>query len=268
MGILDHLIESARAGVEERRRSVPVESLRDGLSSRDHDRPFREALVRPGMSLICEFKRRSPSAGEIAPGVQLADQVAAYEEGGAAALSILTDTENFNGALGDLALARQASTLPILRKDFIVDPYQLVESAASGADAVLLIATVLRDSRLEEFQREAAELDLDCLVEVHDEDDLARALDSGAGVIGINNRDLDSGKVDVATTYGLVTDVPTGTTVVSESGISTRDELLELERVGVDAALIGESLMRSGDPEALVREFAGRGDQTSEHQLP
>lgn len=268
MGLLDHLIESARAGVEERRRSVSVESLREGLSERDHDRPFREALVRPGMSLICEFKRRSPSAGDIAPGVQLAEQVRAYEEGGAAALSILTDSANFSGDLADLATARAASTLPILRKDFIVDSYQLVESAASGADAVLLIATVLRDSRLEEFQQEAAELDLDCLVEVHDEEDLVRALESGAEVIGINNRNLDTGKVDVATTYALVTEVPTGTTVVSESGISTRDELLELERVGVDAALIGESLMRAGDPEAVVREFSGRSDQTTEHQLP
>lgn len=268
MGLLDHLIDSARAGVEERRRATPIEGLRERLAGRDHDRPFREALSRPGMSLICEFKRRSPSAGEIAPGIELADQVRAYEEGGAAALSILTDHPNFDGNLGDLALAREASTLPILRKDFIVDSYQLVESAACGADAVLLIATVLRDSRLREFQHEAAELDLDCLVEVHDEDDLHRALDSGAEVIGINNRNLDSGKVDVATTYELVTDVPTGNTVVSESGISLREELLELERVGVDAALIGESLMRSPDPEALVREFAGPGEQTTEHQIP
>lgn len=220
------------------------------------------------MSLICEFKRRSPSAGQIAPGVELADQVRAYEEGGAAALSILTDRGNFDGDLGDLALARETSTLPILRKDFIVDPYQLVESAACGADAVLLIATVLTDSRLAEFQQEAAGLDLDCLIEVHDEDDLVRALDSGAEVIGINNRNLDTGRVDVATTYRLVTDVPTGKTVVSESGISQREELVELERVGVDAALIGESLMRSEDPQALVREFAGPGEQTTEHQLP
>lgn len=268
MGLLDHLIESARAGVEERRRATPAESLRDRLPDRDIDRPFREALSRPGMSLICEFKRRSPSAGEIAPGVQLPEQVRAYEEGGAAALSILTDTGNFDGQLADLALARETSTLPILRKDFIVDPYQLLESAASGADAVLLIATVLTDSRLEEFQQEAAELDLDCLVEVHDEEDLTRALEAGAEVIGINNRNLDTGRVDVATTYDLVTDVPTGKTVVSESGISQREELVELERVGVDAALIGESLMRAADPEALVREFAGPGEQTTEHQLP
>ena len=268
MGILDHLIDSARAGVEERRRSTPVERLRESLAERDHDRPFREALARPGMSLICEFKRRSPSAGVIAEGVQLVDQVTAYEEGGAAALSILTDSGNFDGALSDLSLAREVSTLPILRKDFIVDRYQLVESAASGADAILLIATVLRDSRLEEFQREAAELDLDCLVEVHDEADLERALDSGAEVIGINNRNLDTGRVDVETTYGLITDVPTGKTVVSESGISLRDELVELERVGVDAALIGESLMKAENPEALVREFAGPGEQTTEHPLP
>jgi len=268
VAFLDQLIESAEAGVEARRKAVPIEQLRERLTGRHHHRPFSEALMRPGMSLICEFKRRSPSAGPIAPDRDLATQVRAYEEGGAAALSILTDETNFGGGLQDLAMASESSSLPILRKDFIVDSYQLIESAAAGADAVLLIATVLRDSRLGEFQAEAAGLDLDCLVEVHDEDDLERALGTGAEVIGINNRNLDTGEVDVATTYGLVTDVPTGKTVVSESGISSRAELAELERIGVDGALIGESLMRSDDPEALVREFADASEETTEHELP
>ena len=268
MAFLDQLIESAEAGVEARREAVPIEQLRERLADRDSDRPFSEALSRPGISLICEFKRRSPSAGPIAPDRDLAAQVRAYQEGGAAALSILTDEANFGGDLVDLGLARESSSLPILRKDFIVDPYQLTESAAAGADAVLLIATVLRDSRLDEFQAEAAELDLDCLVEVHDADDLERALETRAEVIGINNRNLDTGQVDVATTYELLTDVPTGKTVVSESGISSRTELAELERIGVDGALIGESLMKSEDPEALVREFAESPDETTEHELP
>lgn len=268
MGVLDDLINSAVSDVQRRRREVPVERLEERLGERDRDRPFMEAISSPGMSLICEFKRRSPSAGDIAPDRLLGDQVAAYERGGAAALSILTDGPSFNGALADLAKAREASNLPILRKDFIVDPYQLVESAACGADAVLLIARVLDDTRLSEFQSQAGELDLDCLVEVHDQADLERALASGAEVIGINNRDLDTGTVDVATTYELVTDVPAGQMVVSESGISRRDELAELERIGVDGALIGESLMRAGDPEAKVRELSGTGDATSEHLLP
>jgi len=268
VALLDQLVESARAGVEQRSREVPIEELRERLAERDQDRPFREALARPGMSLICEFKRRSPSAGPIAPERDLAAQVVAYEAGGAAALSILTDRSHFDGGLEDLRLARESSSLPILRKDFIVDPYQLTESAAAGADAVLLIATVLRDSRLGEFQAEAAGLDLDCLIEVHDEDDLVRALETGAEVIGINNRNLDTGEVDVATTYELLTDVPTGKTVVSESGISRREQLAELERIGVDGALIGESLMKAGDPESLVREFTVSTDETTEHELP
>lgn len=267
MAILEQLIAAASKGVEERRRRTPIEVLEGGLDGRDRDRPFMEALSRPGVSLICEYKRRSPSAGEIAPGVLLPDQVRAYERGGAAALSVLTDERHFDGRLADLATARDSSTLPILRKDFVVDRYQLVESAVSGADAVLLIACVLDDRRLRDFQAEARELDLDCLVEVHNEEELDRALESGAEVIGINNRDLDSGVVDVATTYELITDVPAGKTVVSESGISRREELVELERVGVDAALIGESLMRAHDPAATVRDFSG-ADETSEHLLP
>ncbi|MBK5110290.1 MAG: indole-3-glycerol phosphate synthase TrpC [Thermoleophilia bacterium] len=268
MGILDQLISAAGRGVQERKRRVPAGQLADGLGQRGFDRPFREALSRPGMSMVCEFKRSSPSAGEIAPGVELPDQVRAYEEGGAAALSVLTDETHFEGRLEDLALARENCSLPILRKDFVVDRYQLLEAAVSGADAVLLIAGVLDDERLRSFQAEAFELDLDCLVEVHDAAELERTLETGAEVIGINNRNLDSGVVDVGTTYELITDVPAGKIVVSESGISTREELVELERVGVDGALIGESLMRASDPASKVSELAGRDDATSEHFLP
>lgn len=268
MGLLEQLIAAASRGVEDRSRQVPLADLEARLGERDQDRPFREALVRPGMSLICEYKRSSPSAGEIAPGIELPDQVRAYEAGGAAALSVLTDETHFDGRLEDLAAARAACSLPIIRKDFVVDQYQLYEAAVGGADAVLLIVAVLGDERLRDFQTKASELDLDCLVEVHDEAELERAVESGAEVIGINNRNLDTGVVDIQTTYDLITDVPTGTTVVSESGISNREELVELERVGVDAALIGESLMRSPDPEEMVRLLAGMSDSTTEHFLP
>ncbi len=267
MGILEQLIEAARNGVNRRRREVPQSELEAALGGRDRDRPFMEALGRPGIALICEYKRKSPSAGEIAPGVTLEEQVRAYERGGAAALSVLTDETHFNGRLEDLAAARSACRLPILRKDFIVDRYQLVESAARGADAILLIAGVLDPVRLRDFQAEARELDLDCLVEVHNEPELHSALEAGSEVIGINNRNLDTGVVDVATTYELITDVPAGKMVVSESGISSREELVELELIGVDAALIGESLMRAEDPSEKVRQFAGL-DETTEHLLP
>ncbi len=253
--------------MDRRRREVPQSELEAALADRDRDRPFMEALGRPGIALICEYKRRSPSAGDIAPGVTLENQVRAYEAGGASALSVLTDETHFNGYLDDLAVARAACHLPILRKDFIVDRYQLVESAARGADAVLLIAGVLDPVRLRDFQEEARGLDLDCLVEVHNEPELHSALEAGSEVIGINNRNLDTGVVDVATTYELITDIPAGKMVVSESGISSRAELVELERVGCDAALIGESLMRAEDPTARVREFAGL-DETTEHLLP
>jgi len=266
--MIEQLISAAREGVDRRRQRVPPAELESRLRSRGEDRPFNEALVRPGLSLIAEFKRRSPSAGEIAPGLSVADQVRAYERGGAAALSVLTDEAHFGGSHEDLRAARAACDLPILCKDFIVDPYQLYEAAVGGADAVLLIVRALDDEELWGLHRTARALDLDCLVEVHDADELERALSADAEVIGINNRDLDEGTVDVATTYELMPDVPAGKTVVAESGISDRAELEELERVGVDAVLIGEALMRAEDAESRVRELAGDDEGTREHLLP
>jgi indole-3-glycerol phosphate synthase len=264
--MMDQLIAGARQGVEARRRELPQPDLESRLAARGEDRPFNEALSRPGLSLIAEFKRRSPSAGQIASeAADVATQVAAYERGGAAALSVLTDEPHFGGSLGDLRAARAACGMPIIRKDFIVDPYQLYEAAVNGADAVLLIAAALDDEALGSLYKEARSIDLDCLVEVHDGDELERALEAGAEVIGINNRNLDDGNVDVATTYELMPDVPAGKTVVSESGISSRSELEELERVGVDAVLIGTALMETGDPEAKLRELTGPDEATREH---
>jgi indole-3-glycerol phosphate synthase len=266
--MIDQLISGAQEGVDRRRREVPQADLESRLSGRGEDRPFSEALVRPGLSLIAEFKRRSPSAGEIAAGAVVADQVGAYERGGAAALSVLTDEAHFGGSLEDLRAARAACDLPIIRKDFIVDPYQLYEAAINGADAVLLIVRALDDHDLALMHDEARAIDLDVLVEVHDAQELERALAIDVDVIGINNRNLDEGTVDVATTYELMPDVPAGKTVVAESGISSRDELDELERVGVDAVLIGGALMEAADPEAKARELTGADDGTREHPLP
>src|SRR3954471_21250566 len=254
--MIEQLIEGARRGVEARRAEVPQADLEARLAARGEDRPFNEALVRPGLSVIAEFKRRSPSAGEISAEADVAAQVGAYERGGAAALSVLTDERHFGGSLEDLRAARASCDLPILRKDFIVDPYQLYEAATNGADAVLLIVRALDDAELRSLYGEARGLDLDCLVEVHDEAELERALEADAEVIGINNRNLDEGTVDVATTYELMPDVPAGKTVVAESGISDRAALDELERVGVDAVLIGGALMSAPDPEAKVRELS------------
>jgi indole-3-glycerol phosphate synthase len=266
--MIEQLIAAAREGVERRRVKTPQSELEAQLPSRGEDRPFNEALTRPGLSLIAEFKRRSPSAGPIAELAEVGERARAYERGGAAALSVLTDEIHFGGSLDDLRAARAACDLPILRKDFIVDPYQLYEAAVSGADAVLLIVRALQEEELVRLLDVAGDLDLDCLVEVHDEDELERALLTGAEVIGINNRDLDSGRVEVSTTYELMPDVPAGRTAVAESGISDRAELEELERVGVDAVLIGEALMRAEDAEAKVRELTGETDGTNEHLLP
>jgi len=266
--MIEQLISVAREGVEERRGRASQAELESRLSGRGEDRPFSEALVRPGLSLIAEFKRRSPSAGDISASASVAEQVGAYERGGAAALSVLTDERHFGGSLEDLRAARETCDLPILRKDFIVDPYQLYEAAVNGADAVLLIVRALGDRELRAMYEEARGLDLDCLVEVHDAEELERALEMDADVIGINNRDLDEGSVDVSRTYELMPDVPAGKTVVAESGISSRTELEELERVGVDAVLIGGALMSAADPERKTRELTGTDESTREHRLP
>jgi indole-3-glycerol phosphate synthase len=266
--MIDQLITAAREGVEDRRAKMPQADLESRLRARGHDRPFSEALVRPGLSVIAEFKRRSPSAGEISASATVTEQVGAYERGGAAALSVLTDERHFGGSLEDLRAARAACSLPILRKDFIVDPYQLLEAAVNGADAVLLIVRALEDDELREMYESARSLDLDCVVEVHDGEELERALRLDADVIGVNNRNLDEGSVDVGTTYELMPDVPAGKTVVAESGISARGELEELERVGVDAVLIGSALMSAVDPEELTRELTGLDEGTREHHLP
>jgi len=258
MSVLDRIVDATRQTVARCREAVPLSELEGRLAAPRDDRPFREALTRPGVSLIAEHKRRSPSAGEIRAGATVADIVTAYERGGAAALSILTEGPHFGGSLDDLREARSASVLPILRKDFVVDRYQVYESAVAGADAILLIVAALDDDDLGALQRGALGLDLDVLVEVHSEDELERALEiADPDVIGINNRDLVDFSVDVERTYELLSDVPAGKTVVSESGIRTRDQLDDLERVGVDAVLIGETLMRAADPEAACRDLVG-----------
>jgi indole-3-glycerol phosphate synthase len=267
MGMIEELVDAARAGAVRRRSEVPLEELMERLESRPEQRPFREALTRPGLSLVAEFKRRSPSAGEIREGATPGEIARAYEEGGAAALSVLTDGPHFGGSFEDLAQARAACVLPVLQKDFVVESYQLYEAAAGGADAVLLIVAALSDEQLSIFHDVARGIDLDCVIEVHDEEELERALEVDGDVIGINNRNLDDFSVDVATTFELITDVPAGKTVVSESGISDRETLEELERVGVDAVLIGEALMRSDDPAAKVRELTADEESTREHFL-
>ena len=267
MNVLDRIVATTREDVRRRREEVPLSRLESELAGRGDDRPFQEALTLPGVSVIAEHKRRSPSAGTIREGATVADVVLAYERGGAAAISILTEGRHFGGSLDDLREARATCALPILRKDFIVDPYQLYESAAAGADAILLIVAALESRTLVALYAEARTLDLDVLVEVHDEDELDCALAQvDPDVIGINNRDLGDFSVDVERTFELLADIPAGKTVVSESGFHAREQLDALERVGVDGVLVGESLMRAPDPGSALRALTG-ADDTGELSL-
>ena len=236
---------------------MPAAELESRLGPSRRGRPFSEALIDEGISLIAEMKRASPSRGPIRPGASVSDVVSAYQRAGASAVSVLTEPNWFGGSLDDLVEARAACDLPLLRKDFVVDEYQLLEARVAGADAVLLIVAALERGRMEELMGAASDLGLDALVEVHDEKEVEVAVEAGAELIGINNRDLHSLEVDLETTFELLADVPAGTVVVAESGITENEDVERLERAGVDAILVGEALMRADDPVRAVRELLG-----------
>jgi indole-3-glycerol phosphate synthase len=253
--VLARILAEARAEVERRKREQPLGSQPAEQPGRLGSGRFSEALAGPGIGVIAEFKRRSPSAGPLRENPDLGEIVGAYARGGASALSVLTEEPNFGGSLEDLRRAGALSTLPRLRKDFIVDPYQLHESLAACADAVLLIVAALAQPELTSLHDAARELGLDVLVEVHDGEELQRALAAGAQIVGVNNRDLRDFSVDLERTERLMGDVPAGVVVVSESGIDGPEQLERLEDLGVQAVLVGESLMRAADPEAALRRL-------------
>jgi indole-3-glycerol phosphate synthase len=256
--VLARIVEQTRETIERRRRRTPEAAIEaEALAASSEPGRFHAALARPGIGAIAEFKRRSPSAGELRPGADVQAIAQAYERAGASAMSVLTEEANFDGSLNDLRAARAACALPILRKDFIVAPYQLYEARAAGAEAVLLIVAALKDEELAELRERAQALGLDALVEVHDAEELERAAAVGARIVGVNNRDLRDLSVDVRRTAQLLERMPKGALVVSESGIATREQVCELERQGVDAVLVGESLMRAPDPEEALSGLLG-----------
>lgn len=218
-------------------------------------RPFAQALRNAQPAIIAEMKKASPSAGLLQPHFHPAFIAHAYEQGGAACLSVLTDKQFFQGSLLDLEAARAAVNLPVLRKDFIVDRLQIYEAAAHGADAILLIAAILDLADLRNFRELASSLSLDSLVEVHDPEELAKAIDSGAEIIGVNNRNLDTLEVTLDTSLRLSFLMPANVIRVSESGIHTRADLDLLRGAGFEAFLIGESLMRSSNPTACLKSL-------------
>jgi indole-3-glycerol phosphate synthase len=252
---LDELLTTTRARIEELRSKVTEDALEQRVSSTEAPRGFRSALVRPGLSVIAEIKRASPSKGPLNEGLDAASLASAYAEGGAAAISVLTEPNGFKGSIEDMHAARNAG-LPVLRKDFIIDPFQVLESRAEGADAVLLIVRTVGDE-LGDLLRATRALGMDALVEVFDDADLDRALDAGADVIGINHRDLETFEVDPERTAKLAPRIPDGIVIVGLSGVGSRGDVEELTDAGAHAVLVGESLVTASDPAAKLRELRG-----------
>ncbi len=256
---LDSVVERKRSRLADAMKAWPLEILRAHAYKSRRDSPVHalsQAMVNDEtINVIAEIKRASPSKGELRPGdINPADVARAYERGGATAVSVLTEQDYFRGSLTDLSEVREAIALPVLRKDFIFDEYQLYESAAAGADAVLLIVALLEDSQLRQLRTITEdELGMDALVEVHDATELARATHAGAKLIGVNNRNLRSFEVSLDVSFELAQEKPANATLVSESGLSTREQLRSLRAVGYQGFLIGERLMTSNDPEAYLR---------------
>lgn len=256
---LDRIVPAVAEHLQERRKVLPLSILESATRGRSSERgaAFQAALAAPGMSLIAEVKRASPSKGLIRPSLDVAAVVSAYERGGARALSVLTEADYFRGSLVDLEEAVAATLLPVLRKDFIIDEYQVYEARVSGAAAVLLIAALLPDQRLAELAQAAEELGLAVLLEVHDGWELDRALAVDSAIIGINNRDLRTFEVSLDTTLRLAPQAPAGRLLVGESGITSREDVERLAACGVDGVLVGEGLLRAEDLEGAARALLG-----------
>lgn len=275
MTILDEIAEKTRERVEAQKRSVPEKELRAQVADLiarakaetkagnadplcGGGKAFEEALAKEGMSFICEVKKASPSKGVIAQDFPYLEIAKEYEQAGASAMSILTEPLYFKGSDAYLREIRKQVSIPILRKDFTVDPYMLYQAKEMGANAVLLICALLSKTELSEYLGLASELELAALVETHDEREVEMALSSGARIIGVNNRNLKDFTVDIQNSVRLRELVPRDRLFVSESGMKTREDIARLERGGVNAVLIGETLMRSPDKKKMLDELAGR----------
>ncbi|MEK9149643.1 MAG: indole-3-glycerol phosphate synthase TrpC [Candidatus Desantisbacteria bacterium] len=248
--ILDKIIKKKREEIE-RKKEIPLPQGRTTL------RDFKSAIEKPGINLIAEIKYGSPSLGEIKPKRKVDYLAKVYEKGGASAISCVTEKDFFFGNIGLLRETKDATSLPVLRKDFIIDPWQIEESLSYGADALLLIVRILNQELLVELYRETKRTGLTAIFEVHTEEEVQRAVEAKAEIIGINNRDLQSFKCDLSTTLNLISHIPKGIVIVAESGIQKREEILLLEKAGVNAILVGEALLSAKDPLAKIKELLG-----------
>lgn len=256
-GLLDEICQAKRQYVAARKKEVPLAALEEAAGSLPKPRGFirslRAARTAGRFGLICEIKRASPSAGRLRGDLDVAGLARSYARGGAACLSVLTDRAYFAGHDDDLGAARAATDLPVLRKDFILDPYQIAESRAIGADCILLILAALAPLEAGDLEARALELGMDVLLEVHEEPELETALSMQSPMIGLNNRNLATLEVDIDTSHALAGLIPGDRLMVSESGLRDRDDLMALEKSGIGCFLIGESLLRRHDIEAATK---------------
>jgi indole-3-glycerol phosphate synthase len=254
--ILSRIIEDKRRVIEEARRSKPQGDLIKEIRSLSVKSQFKKNISRPNhINLIAEIKKASPSKGILRGDFNAVKIAITYQANGASAISVLTDERFFEGKLEYITKVRENVSVPILRKDFFIDEYQIYETVAAGAEAILLISEILSMAELTKFYNLATELGLDCLVEVHSEEDIEKALAVGAAIIGINNRDLHTFKVDLGVTQRLIRLIPQNKVIVSESGIKCYEDVMFLRSLGVNAVLIGEAFMEAGDIAAKMREM-------------
>jgi indole-3-glycerol phosphate synthase len=257
INILDRIVEARRESIAHRKRVLPDVALKIAARNVDPPRDLAAALSRDGFNIIAELKKASPSRGVIRADYAPALLAPALEAGGAAALSVLTEEDFFSGSLADLKAVRKVVKVPILRKDFIIDPWQVWETRAAGADSFLLIAAILTDAELRELLALGRSLQMEPLIEVHSREELSRAIAAGAVIVGVNNRDLRNFDVRLETSLDLIDAIPDNCVAVSESGLRSHDDLVRLRTAGFDAFLIGENLMKEADPAIPLRELIG-----------
>jgi len=256
--ILDEIYKHKLSEVAENKKRIPIEVLKENIKEEQGTRPFGASLKsNTNITIIAEIKKASPSLGIIRKDFNPVEIARLYESSGAAAISVLTDEKFFQGKLSYLTEIKKSIHLPVLRKDFIVDPYQIYEARSAGADAILLIATLLSKEEIQHFLELAEGMCMDCLVEVHSESELKKVLQTSANIIGINNRDLATFKIDLETTLLLKPMIPAGKIVVSESGIKSREDIVTLIKKGIDAVLVGETLMKTANIPAKLHELLG-----------
>ena len=256
--ILDRIVEARRESVAHRKRVLPEVALKIAVEKRiPPPRDFSSAITHDGINIIAELKKSSPSKGLLREEYAPAVLASGFESAGGAALSVLTEEDFFHGSLADLKEASRVTKIPILRKDFIIDPWQVWETRAAGADSFLLIAAILSDATLEELLELGRTLKMEPLVEVHEREELDRVIAAGAKIIGVNNRDLRDFQVHIETSLALIEMIPDDSIAVSESGLRTREDIDRLRRAGFDAFLIGEHLMKEADPDSALRALRG-----------